>query len=616
LQLKDQPEGFYNLEVKSLTGDFQKIRQLDMNMKKQTVLVQTDKAMYKPADKVQFRVIVLNADMLPIDVSNVQIFISDGAQNRVKQFDDVKLTKGVFQGELQLSDLPVLGNWEIKVKLGIGKKTTKQFEVAEYTLPKFEVKIDANPDANFKDGKIRATVRANYSFGKIAKGNATVTAEVEISYRPWRLWGCRNERSVKVKVIKTIEVDGKKSVEFDMDKELKIRDKTSEYSVKLTATFIEELTRREQNATAEVQIHVTPHKIELKKSSDRIKPGLPYSVTAIVQHHDKNAPVTDKSNPVKFTVKYYYDKMMPCKDQQVEPLLNPGVRPVTGQSRKPVECLQKQSYEETKELFSVNGIAKLDVDLPLNIIQIDVEAKYLETVASIFEILKSPSENNRYLQISTLGDTLKLSENIKVRVLASENLKELTYQVEAKGNVIVSEVLKVSEQKSFDFDIKPSLEMLPKANLIVFYITLGGEIVSDSQELEFGNELRNQVRKASRKLYFMKAHDLTFQIDISLSKEQVKPGENVEITISTKPNSLVGLLGVDQSVLVLKSGNDIEQSTVFEELDKYNDVDEFNDDDDDENDMFLDFHSSNLVVVSNTKRISGELNRKQQATTE
>jgi CD109 antigen len=76
LQLKDQPEGFYNLEVKSLTGDFQKIRQLDMNMKKQTVLVQTDKAMYKPADKVQFRVIVLNADMLPIDLSNVQVLLN------------------------------------------------------------------------------------------------------------------------------------------------------------------------------------------------------------------------------------------------------------------------------------------------------------------------------------------------------------------------------------------------------------------------------------------------------------------------------------------------------------------------------------------------------------
>lgn len=32
---------------------------------------------------------------------------------------------------------------------------------------------------------------------------------------------------------------------------------------------------------------------------------------------------------------------------------------------------------------------------------------------------------------------------------------------------------------------------------------------------------------------------------------------DVELTVETKPNSYVGILGVDQSVLLLKSGNDI-----------------------------------------------------------
>jgi CD109 antigen len=129
--------------------------------------------MYKPADKVQFRVLVLNADTKPYENANVIVFISDGAQNRVKQFDNIKMTKGVFQNEFQLSNLPVLGIWKIHVKVNDEEETTKDFEVAEYTLPKFELSIDANPDANFKDGKIRATIRAKYTFGKIAKGNAT-----------------------------------------------------------------------------------------------------------------------------------------------------------------------------------------------------------------------------------------------------------------------------------------------------------------------------------------------------------------------------------------------------------------------------------------------------------
>lgn len=39
--------------------------------------------------------------------------------------------------------------------------------------------------------------------------------------------------------------------------------------------------------------------------------------------------------------------------------------------------------------------------------------------------------------------------------------------------------------------------------------------------------------------------------------EEVAPGDNVNLVITSKPNSYVGLLGVDQRSLLLKSGNDI-----------------------------------------------------------
>jgi len=43
------------------------------------------------------------------------------------------------------------------------------------------------------------------------------------------------------------------------------------------------------------------------------------------------------------------------------------------------------------------------------------------------------------------------------------------------------------------------------------------------------------------------------------------PGENVNLMISAKPNSFIGLLGVDQRSLLLKSGNDISyvRSTLY-----------------------------------------------------
>lgn len=76
--------------------------------------------------------------------------------------------------------------------------------------------------------------------------------------------------------------------------------------------------------------------------------------------------------------------------------------------------------------------------------------------------------------------------------------------------------------------------MVPKAQLIVYYMK-DGEIISDKIDIEFGEELHNFVK-------------------VDTSATQARPGENIDITVSTKPGSYVGLLGVDQSVILLKDG--------------------------------------------------------------
>lgn len=72
-------------------------------------------------------------------------------------------------------------------------------------------------------------------------------------------------------------------------------------------------------------------------------------------------------------------------------------------------------------------------------------------------------------------------------------MKRLTMQVVNKGNIFITENFKVDGSKSFSFDIKPTLLMIPKANVIVYYITADGEIVSDSVEVKFEKELKNHV---------------------------------------------------------------------------------------------------------------------------
>lgn len=46
---------------------------------------------------------------------------------------------------------------------------------------------------------------------------------------------------------------------------------------------------------------------------------------------------------------------------------------------------------------------------------------------------------------------------------------------------------------------------------------------------------------------------------MKVAPDSVEPGKVVDVLVKAKPNSYVGVLGVDQSVLLLRTGNDITQ---------------------------------------------------------
>ena len=49
---------------------------------------------------------------------------------------------------------------------------------------------------------------------------------------------------------------------------------------------------------------------------------------------------------------------------------------------------------------------------------------------------------------------------------------------------------------------------------------------------------------------------------VEYNRQKVKPGEDVLMTVTARPSSVVFLLAIDKSVKLLKSGNDITQEMV------------------------------------------------------
>jgi len=130
--------------------------------------------------------------------------------------------------------------------------------------------------------------------------------------------------------------------------------------------------------------------------------------------------------------------------------------------------------------------------------------------------------------------------------------------------------------KKTDFSFTATDEMAPSSHVIVYYITSDGEIISDKLKFELESDLKNPI-------------------DIHLSASQVKPSADLNITINTKEDSFVGLLGVDQSVLVMRKGNDIEKSRVMEELKEYNKGFIFNR----YHDSYKDFVDADALIITN-----------------
>ncbi|KAG4078918.1 hypothetical protein HA402_005578 [Bradysia odoriphaga] len=508
----DLQQGTYSIVAEGLSGlTFTDESSIHLHEKVQTVLIQTDKAMYKPGDKVNFRVLVLDLNLKPRAIrGDMLVFISDSSNNRIKQWLNATTTKGVFTGELQLSDYPNLGNWYINVEVN-GEAKKKLFEIAEYVLPKYQVIIDTDKDVTYKDGQIRITVRAKYTYGKPVKGQAVVTISANTigHYRYF-------SRTTGILCSRTISVDGKGYIELDMKDDLKVTD-DYERKFDIEAAVTEDLTGSIQNSKASVTIHKYKFTITTVDSQKSYKPGLPSKIAIKIAYHD-GSPVVDAVNNVKISrISDSYQSIVTTDGYTLDS----------------------------------NGMAYIKYSSQLmELIERHPQAQYLDCVQSLGYYRKSESETGQYIQARVQTSNPRIDREVSVEVTSTEPLDYFTYQILGRGDIIVTRTEPVPKTNYFVFSFLASFDMVPKAELIVYYLK-GAQIISDTVDIEFGEELQNFVK-----------------VDTSVA--QAQPGQNIDITVSTNAGSFVGLLGVDQSVILLKDGNDLSKPEVLRELDEYN----------------------------------------------
>ncbi|XP_032591779.2 CD109 antigen [Drosophila grimshawi] len=495
--------GAYSLTATGIEGIiFENSTELNYKKNTASTFIQFDKATYKPADLVQFRVLFLDENTRPATIDQpITILINDGAQNRIKQLSDVKLNQGIYTGQLQLSEQPVLGTWNIVVTLADETAETKSFEVAKYVLPKFEVIVESAKDVAIQDGVIKATIRAKYTYGKPVKGKATVSLKPNDAYL--------DDADGRMDQIKSIDIDGKAHIEFPLQPNSR-----STPPLEIFAVVTEDLTGRQHNSSTIVNLHAQRHKIEALDAPNNYHPNKSFIYQFVVKNLD-GSPVQDATKKAKICFEH--------NNEIVE-------------------------FEAT---LIEHGIATFNCILSANTLQYSITGYYANSNSSLGSIQRFQPEIDSAvpLKIQINTKTPKLGKSVSFDVTSNEPIPYFQYAIVARGNIVKAEHVEVPQgRKNHTVKFTPTFAMVPQASIYVYYIS-DNELRFEEKAIDFDKDFENSI-------------------EISAPLE-AKPSEEVKLQIKTDANSYVGLLGVDQSVLLFKSGNDLTREDVFSSLNKY-----------------------------------------------
>lgn len=130
-----------------------------------------------------------------------------------------------------------------------------------------------------------------------------------------------------------------------------------------------------------------------------------------------------------------------------------------------------------------------------------------------------------------------------------------TYVIVGRGKILETKTLtptfdeNESSEYIHQFTFTPTFDYAPSAKLIVYCIR-DRSIVSTNVRIDLQDDFKNFI-------------------ELDVAPNTAKPGDIVELNVKSNPNSYIGLLGIDKSVLILRGGNDLAHDEIWNELELF-----------------------------------------------
>ncbi|XP_065351742.1 pregnancy zone protein-like isoform X2 [Cloeon dipterum] len=513
---------------------------------KTMMFIETEKPFYKPGELVRFRVLHLKRNLLPTDTPLRKVWIENPSNVKIAQWKNVKINKGFAQLEMQLTKEPEKGTWKIKVQaLNTSDAVTKKFQIKEYVLPKFEVTLvppsyilsKANKSYTWK-------VCAKYSFGGPVQGNATVSFTFE---EPVYWWTKKTNTANEMTELINYELRKEDGCnDFTLSSKI-IAKHSDKYlnGIVVNATVEERGTGEKQITSHTSRFHTENMKFSFTNAPKYFYPGLPYYGQIDIKYQDgleaanvevsigiKNgrdfreaetlSAISDQSGTVHFTVvtTNFSDELyihVKCLKSNVEcnSMGNHKVIPW---------------FSPSKSYITINGQSDAICNETL-----DLEILYTFSEKELGEKLQL------FYLVQSKGDIMKRGSTVIAK-------KNHNFRVRHWQNVFFeSHLQNKSSVGKWNLKLRVRERYSPEIKIVIFYRTLGREVVASSKTIKISSCLLNKVES-------------------KFSARTAEPGQQVTLSVATSTASLCALSGVDKAVTFLEKNREFDIEAVFERI--------------------------------------------------
>ena len=505
LDLSQVAPGGYTLSVRADNfSDSAPLQVVDGTL----IFVETDKPIYKPGQDVRVRALRLSADLKPLP-GEVDIEIQDAKGTRVFRRRADADAFGMASASMPLSAEPNLGVWKVAARYG-DRVAQTDIRVERYALPKYEITVNTPKDWALADERIAGSVSAEYSFGKPVRGEVEIVASRYVG-----VW----EEFARF----TAEIDG--DAAFDLppaEYVAGVPENEGRGNLIINATVREKATGYAESATRLLTVASSPVNLRLIPESQTFKPGLPFSILLLAESPD-NAPLDLDGVTVSIA---YQDES------------------------------SYTTHRETQSVRVKRGRAMATITPPEDALSAKIRAEYEmpppgagrvanpQTVGHRIDLNAGHSPSGSFIHLTHTGDPdLSVGDAARFRVHSTARGGAFYYEIVSRGKTVFADM---SDSPDIEFIVTPA--MAPSSRLVAYKILPDGEVAADY-------------------IPFAAAGRYPMQTSISLSADEVRPGDPVRIDLAAQGVARVGLAAVDRSVFILAE-NRLNLAQVFAEIER------------------------------------------------